>query len=499
MRVAVSTLCPARWKEREDARRQRLFAPERTTCPRMAAYLRYTVSGGAPRHDDTVSFWGDSMRASFIHTADNHLGYEQYGLRERFDDFAKAFLDVVDDAIARQVDFFAIAGDLFNKRAIDAQTLMQASYALQRLKDAGIPTVGIEGNHDRSYYRDGTSWLQFLCWQGLITLLNPTVSDGGPDITPFDTRTRRGAYADFKSGALRVYGLPWYGVSTARVIESFSARLAAQREQEEREGVRYRVLLMHTGIDGIVPMMHGLPSYEQFQPLRGLVDYVGLGHVHKQYERDNWLFNPGSTETWGAEESLWDRGYYRVTVDTDVPEGEPRHVAELVINRRRPFFRFTFRVDGLPAPAQLYDRFERECRQWYAENEAERDASSLEPVVDVAMQGVLGFDADAIERTRLEDMVRELFHPLTVRIHDNTRSAEYDAFGDDSAEGLDRSTWHELEMHIFEELIGRDARYLPEAANWANVLSQMKQMALTGEAPAEIARVLRDARARLVR
>ena len=28
------------------------------------------------------------MRASFIHIADTHLGYEQYGVRERFNDLA---------------------------------------------------------------------------------------------------------------------------------------------------------------------------------------------------------------------------------------------------------------------------------------------------------------------------------------------------------------------------------------------------------------------------
>src|SRR5579871_1948507 len=151
------------------------------------------------------------MRATFIHTADNHLGYEQYGMKERFNDFARAFLAVVDSAIARKADCFLIAGDLFNKRAIDALTLMQAKTALERLKDAGIPAIAIEGNHDRSYYRDGVSWLQFLCWQGVLTLLNPPVRDGLPQIAPWDAEALRGAYVELKGGALRVYGLPWYG------------------------------------------------------------------------------------------------------------------------------------------------------------------------------------------------------------------------------------------------------------------------------------------------
>ena len=66
------------------------------------------------------------MRASFIHIADTHLGHEQYGVRERFNDFSRAFWDITDEAVKRQVDFVVIAGDLFNKRAIDALTLIHA-------------------------------------------------------------------------------------------------------------------------------------------------------------------------------------------------------------------------------------------------------------------------------------------------------------------------------------------------------------------------------------
>ncbi|HBE26629.1 MAG TPA: DNA repair exonuclease, partial [Ktedonobacter sp.] len=109
------------------------------------------------------------MRASFIHIADTHLGYEQYGVRERFNDFSRAFWDIMDEAARRPVDFVVIAGDLFNKRAIDAQTLIHAIEGLKKLKEQGIPVIAIEGNHDRSYYRDGISWLQFLCHQGYLT------------------------------------------------------------------------------------------------------------------------------------------------------------------------------------------------------------------------------------------------------------------------------------------------------------------------------------------
>src|SRR6266536_1633614 len=35
------------------------------------------------------------MRASFIHVADTHLGYEQYGVRERFNDFSRTFWNII--------------------------------------------------------------------------------------------------------------------------------------------------------------------------------------------------------------------------------------------------------------------------------------------------------------------------------------------------------------------------------------------------------------------
>src|SRR5258708_12356297 len=136
------------------------------------------------------------MRASFIHIADTHLGYEQYGVRERFNDFSRAFWDIIDEARKRPVDFVIIAGDLFNKRAIDAQTLIHAIEGLKKLKDMHIPVIAIEGNHDRSYYRDGVSWLQFLCYQGYLTLLAPLIRAGPPVLPSSPPVTFHGPHVD---------------------------------------------------------------------------------------------------------------------------------------------------------------------------------------------------------------------------------------------------------------------------------------------------------------
>jgi DNA repair protein SbcD/Mre11 len=440
------------------------------------------------------------MQALFVHTADNHLGYEQYGVVERFNDFTRAFWAIADDAITRHADLFIISGDLFNKRAIDARTLMHAQQGLERLRDAGIPVVAIEGNHDRSYYREGTSWLEFLCWQNLLILLNPYVHDGVPELKPWNPKEMRGAYVDLKGSTLRVYGLPWFGASTGRIIKSLAGELAAQRAAEDAAGVEYRLLLLHTGVEGIVPSLHGLPARADFEPLRGLVDYIALGHVHKNYDIDNWLYNPGSSETWGAEESAWDRGYYVVNIDTDAPDGAPRHTAKHIINPRRPFLRWAFNVEGLLDPTALYDAFERQVRMKARELAVpERPAPELEPVVDILLTGVLSFDATALDRARLEEIVTPLFHPLVTRIHDSTRDSEWELGEDDGLDGSDRANWQQIEAHIFEELLQRDARYQQNAGEWARLVATLKQMALGGETPEQIVRKLRDDRTRLLR
>ena len=78
-------------------------------------------------------------RARFVHLADVHLGYRQYGLVERARDFARAFTSVIDYCVTQRPDFVVIAGDLFDTKSIEPQTYADADAALARLADADIP------------------------------------------------------------------------------------------------------------------------------------------------------------------------------------------------------------------------------------------------------------------------------------------------------------------------------------------------------------------------
>ncbi|HXR64406.1 MAG TPA: metallophosphoesterase [Ktedonobacteraceae bacterium] len=432
------------------------------------------------------------MRASFIHIADTHLGNEQYGVRERFNDFSRAFWDIMHEATERKVTCVVIAGDLFNKRAIDALTLLHAIEGLKGLKSLGIPVIAIEGNHDRSYYREGTSWLQFLCHQGYLTLLDPRMIDGAPVLELWNADTMKGTYIDLLNGKLRVYGLKWQGAATAHSLEGLTKALEEAREEEQAAGVEYRLLMMHTGVDGIVPRLAGLPTQSQFEPLKKLIDYLALGHVHKPFEIGDWIYNPGSTETCGAEEAAWeDRGYYYVEIDTELPE--QHHRATHLVSKRRPFVRHELRVDGLNEPDEVYALLEAYCQREGPRHQNDHDM----PVVQIQLIGTLAFDASSLDIPYMEERVNTHFAPLYVRIDNNTNDRDYLPENSD-LDGRDRSTWHELERHIFEDLVGRDSRYLPAREQWGNVLAQLKEMALEKQDPSQIAQFLRDKRAELL-
>jgi DNA repair exonuclease SbcCD nuclease subunit len=85
---------------------------------------------------------------SFVHASDLHLGYAQYGLEARRQDFDNAFTELVDKTIELKPDFIIIAGDLFHHSRPSNTTLENAIKNFKRLKDVGIPVLTVDGSHD---------------------------------------------------------------------------------------------------------------------------------------------------------------------------------------------------------------------------------------------------------------------------------------------------------------------------------------------------------------
>jgi len=187
------------------------------------------------------------MAYTLLHAADVHLGYAQYGLRERQQDFYRAFLKMAQDAVARQVRVVLLAGDLFHRRTVDANTLYQAVSVLEMLQDAGIQVIAVEGNHERPHFREPLSWLDFLAQMGLLILLTPEYHGGELVLLPWDPHECRGAYIDLPN-KLRIIGCRYVGAATPAVV----ADLATAIPQLPEADSRHTILMLHAGMEGVL-------------------------------------------------------------------------------------------------------------------------------------------------------------------------------------------------------------------------------------------------------
>ena len=413
------------------------------------------------------------MKCRFLHFSDVHLGYQQYNDKERFNDFGRAYLHILDQAIAQRVDFVVLAGDLFQRRAIDPPTLIQAIIGLKQLKEAGIPVLAVEGNHERAHYRDVFSWVDFLADQGYLAMLNPTFEESKLVLTPWDGVN--GAYVDLppsgqgKTGhPVRVYGVKYYGSSTERVVKGLVDALA----EMDHSQIEFVILIMHAGLDDVLDHHSATVSHRSLAPLKDYVNYLALGHIHKPYQREGWIYNPGSPETCSLAEVDWtDRGYYLVEIDTD---DSPKHRGRLIASPRRSFRRLRLKVDACARPEDLYQRAEQMAKAEAAKGPTDK------PVVELALEGVLPFSPQDLDSTRLQAIVQAALDPLLVRFNNRTVPTEYEVSGDEAQSRA------ELERQVVQELLERDARYRPSAGAWTDLLLDVKRLVLEGTSPETI-------------
>ena len=406
------------------------------------------------------------MRAKFLHIADCHLGYRQYNLNERFNDFGRAFHHMIGVAIDEQVDFVLLAGDLFHKRAIDALTLNQTVAALERLRNAGIPCLAVEGNHEHAYFGESIGWMEFLNFRQYIVLLDAKYDEGVPTLKEY--KRPYGSYFDPVPG-VRVHGLRYFGAGTANAVKAYGEALT----ELGHDGVDYSIFMTHAGVEGEVDQMGGL-SMREWSCLRDHADYVALGHIHKPYMRDEWIYNPGSLETCSGAEMAWpERGYYLVEIDTDRTEG-PKHVATLKANPRRPFERLSIKTDLLESPEALYQQAHGLMSRKARDLGPARLQEGTRPIVSLYLQGLLNFDRSALSLTHLEEMATELLNALHPLIRNETHSADYAAA---PGETMNRQS---LERHVLDDLFSRDARFAPRSRKWARLALDIKALTLDG-------------------
>lgn len=422
----------------------------------------------------------------FLHISDVHLGSVGYHLEERRKDFARAWLDVVRRyAIQHEVDFMLIAGDFFDKPNIDPQAMNQAMAGLKLLKDAKIPVVVIEGNHDRhpsvsAFQQDANtrthSWLRSLCDWEFIYLLEPAVDEGGKvTLKAWNEDDRIGSYVDIANA--RIFGSYWYGANLKFFMPILSGSLRSVRDES-----KFNILMLHTDIEGHVN--HRLPALpvESLTELKSLVDYVALGHTHKHFVIDNWIFNPGSLEACKIDEYKEERGVFLVEVDEE-KNIRTTHLSDYV---QRPFQRLSFDVSGAVNEEEVrrgvMDVIEREA------NKYDPSSNNLAPIIEMTLRGHLGFPNSLIDFRKLKEDIAKETNALHVMLKNFSVPVEYAV-----AAGMDvQAPRHERERRIIEDLIMRDHRYKARVTDMAEIVIESKRMVLSDESPERILELIQS-------
>ena len=235
---------------------------------------------------------------SFVHASDLHLGYAQYGLEARRQDFDNAFTELVDKIIELKPDFMIIAGDLFHHARPSNTTLENTIRSFKRLKDTGIPVLTVDGSHDSAPNTITGTILTPLDSAGLIIHL--------PRLEGACWRKPDKCY---------VYGIPNFR-SRRRTDEALPAFMSEKPPTPDPSVVN--VFVLHGAID--LPSVN--PPYIEAEISPELIpdgfNYYAAGHVHDGYMgrfKSGLLVYSGCTETVGYDEAKLKKGFMHVAVD----------------------------------------------------------------------------------------------------------------------------------------------------------------------------------------
>ncbi|MEE9593923.1 MAG: DNA repair exonuclease, partial [Candidatus Hydrothermarchaeales archaeon] len=212
----------------------------------------------------------------FAHISDTHLGYRQYNLEEREEDFYVAFREAVDKIIEARCDFVLHCGDLFDEARPHIKAMLEVQDALDKLEKAGISFYAITGNHDRMVRKGSYPPHSLYKRMNLLTIDEPM----------------------FERDGILICGLPYIPKSYGNVLRDKLDELA-----DKAKGFEKAILMLHQGVDKYIGFE---TAYElKIGDIPRGFDYYAMGHLHfrRVDEFDGGkLAYPGSTEIWRMDE-----------------------------------------------------------------------------------------------------------------------------------------------------------------------------------------------------
>lgn len=380
------------------------------------------------------------------------MGYTQYNLEARREDFNDAFREVVDKTIKLAPDMLIIAGDIFHHARPSNVTLEAAIENFGRLKNAGIPVLVVDGSHDAA--------------PNLITgtILNPLDAAGLLYYLP------RHEGACWQNEKCYVYGIPNFRTrrKTEEKLPSFYEKNNPVPDRE-----LFNIFAFHMAIDlpNVKPIQMEAEAPPELIP-EGF-DYYAGGHVHKPSKRDfksGILAYSGSTEVVYYDDSMPKRGFYHVKVN-EKGHAECQHIK---LEKTRRFSIFKIDYSGM-VPSRISEAVVRQIKEIDEEDiiivpilegtlpaEASRSEISVTAIRNAAEKALLVHPIIRLKETEIpEEVVRSIFEGELKDL--KTKAFEYflqvfsERYSRDEAENIAR-----LSLNLIEPLTRKDEAKVKE-------------------------------------
>ena len=229
----------------------------------------------------------------FSHISDTHLGLVQYGLGEREQDIYDSFNQAIDISINDKVDFVIFAGDVFHTPTPSGTAILQMANALKRLKQNGIESFFVLGEHDISRVR--TTPIPYV-YHNL----------------EFSKYIGREEPVYYKN--VMIIGLDKIRKNEMEGLEEKFSKLESLASKHDG----HKILVLHQGITEVNRFAGEINSTD----LPKNFTYYAMGHLHdkflKQYEHlKGPLVYPGSTDMTSNQGDV-EKGFFEVDIsETD--------------------------------------------------------------------------------------------------------------------------------------------------------------------------------------
>lgn len=213
--------------------------------------------------------------------SDLHLGYRQYGLKEREEDFYIQFNKCIDKIIHLQCDLCIMAGDIFDTAKPSPKAISVFENGLSKLNDNNIPVVNIVGNHTQLRIKD-----HFEADKLFTTNYDYYLLDGDEPYTGIRN--------------LSVFGLPYHSISE---LDQLKDKIKELNDKTDNDG--YNILVLHqefkeySGFTGVELSINDIEALN--------FDIIICGHIHsREIDIDDETFTflqPGSIERLNVAEA----------------------------------------------------------------------------------------------------------------------------------------------------------------------------------------------------